>query len=188
MSVRYVTLRPRSRAAAGHVLCGRRPPPTWRHAGALTLAGMAAEQLVITDRPVVAHGGAHDLRDTRDMVRSVLALRDDPADTEDISRHPGWARWRAAALGIDPTWSEADAAADMWRAAVDLVVERRAAIDRLAALLVRSTAAVTGKQVRAVFDRGERDHEPPAPHLAEWWPPRYSRLKWRARATAHTAA
>jgi len=159
-SVRYVTLRPHGSDA------GRtwgRPPR--RHdlleAGAVFLAGMAAESSLVDDRRFLIHGGRGDLQGARNVARRIVHLRELTGDLQ----------------GIDASWSEWDLGARMWHRARDLVTEHEASINWVAAKLLSSRQAVSGSWVRDAIRYSPRRDEPPEPD--EWWLPNYSRLAWR---------
>lgn len=166
-SVRYVTLRPRDDDAAGTTWS--RPP---RHcnlldAGAIFLAGLAAESTVLDsqDRSIMIEGARSDLRDARDLSRHIVSLRERDGDLP----------------GIDPDWSEWDLGAQMWYRACDLVARYGEAIDWVTGRLCASPRAVSGSWIRDAVANSSQCDEPPGPD--EWWAPRHSRLKWR-RAVA----
>jgi hypothetical protein len=158
-SVRYVTLRPRGDFAG--TTWSRPPRPVnLLDAGAIALAGMAAESTLVDDRRFLINGALNDLRRARDLARRVVQLRERTGDPQ----------------GTDPDWSEWDLGARMWHRARDLVAEYREAIDWVAAKLYDSRRAVPGTWIRAAVADSPRSMEPPEPD--EWWPPRYSRLRW----------
>jgi hypothetical protein len=158
-SVRYVTLRPHGGFAG---TTWSRPPRKVNllDAGAVSLAGMAAEYSLVDDRRFVIEGALDDLRAARDAARRVIHLRKRTGDSQ----------------GTDPNWSEWDLGARMWHRARDLVAEYREAVDWVAEKLRGSQRAVPGAWIRAAVTDSPRNMEPPEPD--EWWPPRYSRLRW----------
>jgi hypothetical protein len=158
-SVRYVTLRPHGDAAG---TTWSRPPRkvNLMNAGAIRLAGMAAESTLITDRQLMVNGARDDLRLTRNAARRIVHLREQTGDAQ----------------GVDASWSEWDLGARMWHRARDLVAEYREAIDWVASELRRSRRAVPGSWIHNAVANSPRSNEPPEPD--EWWPPRYSRLRW----------
>lgn len=165
--VLYATLRPRDGAAGTVRYSGYMPerPWNWRDAGAVSFAGIAAEQTVESSRADLVYGGYYDLRNARCLARAVLVWRD-----------------RTQTAEVDPGWSEWDVGAFMWRYAVGLVTEHLDAIACVASLLLTERRAVTGRRIRAVLAGSERVAEPPAVGDAEWWIPRHTRMQWRGAA------
>lgn len=194
LSVRYVTLR--ARHGGGRTTYNETLPPNWRwrDAGAVSLAGMAGEQLLHTDRAELIDGGHYDLRNARQVARAAIGLRDRAsadsgwprwmADAKTV----GWAEWLEAAQTMDPGWSEWDVGAVMWRHAVDTVTEHLDAVAWVAGLLLTSRRAVPGRQVREALAHSERSNEPPAVDDVEWWIPRHTRMRWRTRVCSAAAA
>lgn len=159
-SIRYVTLRPQGGILAGATWA--RPPRKVNllDVGAVALAGMAAECLLVDDRRLVVSGARGDLRLARNAARQVVHL----------------CRQTDAPQGVDATWSEWDLGARMWHRARDLVAEHQKGIERVAEELCCSRRAVPGAWIRDAVANSPRSAEPPEPD--EWWPPRYSRLRW----------
>lgn len=189
LSVRYVTLRPYG--GGGRTLYTGALPNAWdwRRAGAVCLAGTAAEQLLHEDRPALIWGGSADLRVARRIARDTIDLRDRRAAGgwprwlhAAKANDRGWAAWVAAAQAMDPDWSEWDVGALMWRHAVFTVTEHLDAIAWVAGLLLTSPRAVPGRQVREAVAGSERSDEPPDARGVEWWIPRHTRMQWRRSA------
>lgn len=162
LPVRYVTLRPQG-GMAGHVLYRDRRRLPWRDTGTVYLAGIAAEQMLTTDRADLIHGGLTDLHNARRVARGLIAWR---------SRRP-------TQTDVDPGWSEWDVGAFLWRRAVDMVTANLNAVTWLADLLLASPRAVTIRQIRQVIAGSDPVDDPPRAADAEWWIPRHTRMQWR---------
>lgn len=164
-SVRYATLRPHGGNAGATVWArsGRCHP---LDAGAVCLAGMAAEATWHDSRRYMVEAARVDLRWARDTARHIVYVRE---------RDGGWP-------GVDASWSEWDIGARMWHRARDLVAEYREAIDWTAAELCATSRAVPGSWVRDAVANSPRNEGPA--EADDWWAPRYSRLAWRKGAAA----
>ena len=165
-SVRYATMQPRS-GDAGATVWGR--PRRRCHlldAGAIYLAGMAAEATWHDDRRYMVECARGDLRTARDTARRIVRMREQ----------------EGALPGIDAGWSEWDLGARMWHRARDLVAEYREAIEWTGAELATASRAVAGSWIRNAIANSPRNDEPA--DADEWWAPRYSRLAWRRCAAA----
>lgn len=156
-SLRYATLRPKDGFAGTTWIV---PPRKFSliDDGAIALSGMVAESALMDNRRFLLSGALDDMRRARDTARRAIRLRE----------HRG--------ADIDASWSEWQVGARMWHQARDLMAEYREAVDYVAAELHRSRRAVSGRWIRDAVANASRCDEPPTPD--EWWPPRYSRLKW----------
>lgn len=157
-SIRYVTLQPQG-GEAGATWTRSPRLLTMLDDGTIALAGIVAECALVNDRQFMINGALSDLRTARDAARRVVRLRE-----------------LGEPQGVDASWSEWDLGARMWHRARDLVAQYRAAIDWVAEELCVSRRAVSGAWIRNVVTNSLRSDEPPEPD--EWWPPRYSRLRW----------
>lgn len=186
---RYITLRPRDKNLAGHVVCDQLSDPRkWRTEVAALFAGLIAEDIwwgglgTVTDhdarrRDLVRHAASTDILLARDELRYVLESR----------------RTEPTCLPmVDPSWTVREMAIEAWRHAVLTVVANAAAVDWLAALLLTSSRAVTWNQARTVVAGSNpveiSEFDPDIAHLLHPWFLDHCEFDWSDLDSSSTPA
>jgi hypothetical protein len=183
---RYITLRPRDRGKAGHVLSeGPSLWWNWYSEAASAFAGVVAEDMwwfksgPPTDtegrrRILTRQAGRTDMVNARDVIRAARE-RTQPEDP------------RSLAL-VAPPWTVERMAVQAWSHAIRIAAAYNAAITDLADLLLGQRRAVTWTQAREVV-HGCTPLAIPDSHLTYFMPPwflEHSRLRWQARDSSCT--
>jgi hypothetical protein len=188
---RYITLRPRDKNLAGHVVSDQLSDPRkWRAEVAALFAGLIAEDLwwehlgSVTDREprrrhLVQYSASTDILNARDELRYVLGAR----------------RSEPTCLPmVNPEWTVREMAISAWRHAVLEVASNADAVDWLAAMLMTSSRAVTWNQARTAVTGSNpievSESDPAIAHMLYPWFLDYSEseLDWSDRDYAHVAA
>ncbi|MGH8573851.1 MAG: hypothetical protein ACREX8_14955 [Gammaproteobacteria bacterium] len=179
-SFRYVTVNPRDPKHSGHVMarCPRRGE--WLTPGAVSAAGIIAQDFE-------ACCGLT----TRGLLRRDLVRDDGRVDLKYL-RDVSWCAWSAGreepgllVTPVDLAASPVDLAVVCWRLAVTTVATHWDTIDDVARVLCDSSRALSSREVREIMADTEPDHEAvddlPA-ECAEAWFLEHSRLKWTPSA------
>jgi hypothetical protein len=172
--VRYATLA--ARDTGGQVVHGALPANLWwRNGLALSAAGPIAEMAVNDDLGDIVDASREDLNDVREDARRVWKLAQaQPRHPEVVDVPRGATVLTIAELG--------------WAHAHDLVVKHFAEIQAVAAALLASRRALTGRQIREIADATTGAVRSGLPAGAgEFWPTQYLRWKWAPRADRKVA-
>jgi hypothetical protein len=189
--VRYVSLRPRDRDTAGHVMLrwSDERNPLWLPDMIITAAGMVAEDWLRCgeDRWDTAAGGRDDLHELRGQARYTW-YRAHPDDGHDYRLDPA----------VDASWGVRDIAIHAWRQTHLLLVQHGDALREVAEELAASPRAMPGRRVRELVAQAgttaeDDDFEQLRANLAliDFWPAEHSRLRWdipRPRSAGPRAA
>jgi hypothetical protein len=173
LSVRYATLA--ARDTGGAVVHGALPANLWwRNWLAISAAGAIAELAVNDNRDDIVDASREDLTELREDARRVWRLAQTrPRHPEIVDLPRGATVLAIAELG--------------WAHAHDLVVAHFAEIQAVAAALLASRRALTGRRIREIADAAAGPASPGLPSDAgEFWPTDHLRWKWAPRA-ARTA-
>lgn len=180
---RYITLQPRDRAHAGHVMVDCAPKwGSWRNEAASLFAGIIAEDLWWSEM------GPPTLTEERRRILTQDAGRTDMRNARDVVRL-AWARQRAnprySLTLVNPAWSVRDMAVQAWRHAVLTVAAHGEAVSASAELLLTQSHAVTWAQAREIV-AGCEVAEVPVEHpslvdLLRPWFLDHSRLSWEPK-------
>jgi hypothetical protein len=183
---RYVTLRPRDRSRAGHVLSeGLSFWWNWHAEAAVLFGGVIAEDLWwIRCGPVTFDGdrravltqkaGREDMRHARDLLREALE-RDD---------------WRTASslAVVPPPWTVQRMATQAWEHAVRTLLAYDQAVCDMADLLLAQRRAVTWAQAQEIVTscKPRAVREAVVDRFADSWFLDHSRLRWQPRGGSCT--
>lgn len=187
---RYITLRPRDRNLAGHVVSDQiGDSRKWRTEVAGMFAGLIAEDLWwwglgpisahhdVRRSDLVRYAASSDMEHARDELRYVLGVRRAEPDCLPM---------------VDPTWTVQGMAVDAWRHAVLMVVANAEAVGWLADLLLASPRAVTWKQACAVVAGSTptevSESDPDIGHLMYPWFLDHCELDWSDEDPTHASA
>ena len=174
VSVRYATLA--ARDSGGQVIHGVLPASLWwRNGLALSAAGAIAERAVNDDLQDIVDASRNDLTCLREDARRVWQLAQTrPRHPEIVDLPRGATVLTIAELG--------------WAHAYGLVVAHFAEIQAVAAALLTSRRALTGRRIREIADAARGPADSPLPAGAgDFWPIDHLRWKWAPRATRQVA-
>lgn len=178
---RYVTLRPRTPNHAGHVMLRRSHPGDWFTEGAISAAGIIAEERALVDRLGWFYGVTST--DLAPLHRQLTQRggRDDMKGVRVAARN-AWFGARAwperLAEPVDPAWTVGDIATICWHYATITLAARWQAVTAVTDALLDSSRALTYRQVAAITDAIPPDPDVAVRQSPYPWFLDYSRLHW----------